>query len=45
VRDLNLVPVTSNTRLPAGEEVLVLAEPDTQPALADLFERPVTPDS
>jgi cell volume regulation protein A len=45
VRDLNLVPVTSNTRLQAGDEVLVLAEPEVQQALADLFERPVTPDS
>ena len=43
VRDLNLVPVTSNTRLQAGDEVLILAEPEIQPALAELFERPVPP--
>jgi cell volume regulation protein A len=44
VRDLNLVPVTSKTRLHAGNEVLVLAEPEVQLALVDIFERPVAPD-
>jgi hypothetical protein len=35
---------TGKTRLRAGDEVLVFAESDMQPALPDIFERPVAPD-
>jgi cell volume regulation protein A len=40
LRDQQLVPVTGDTRFQPGDEVLVLADPDLQGRLEELFERP-----
>ncbi len=40
VRDLGLLKITGETVLHAGDEVLVLAEPDLFPKLTRFFERP-----
>jgi len=39
VRERQLVPVRGETRLQAGDEVVALADPDTQPVLTALFSR------
>jgi cell volume regulation protein A len=40
IRDQQLVPVSGETRLQAGDDVLVLAEPDLRDELTAMFERP-----
>jgi potassium/hydrogen antiporter len=40
VRDSQLVPVRADTRLRAGDDVVVLAEPDLHDRLADTFSTP-----
>lgn len=42
VRDSHLVAVRGSTRLLAGDEILVLADPDLRQALADVFEKSQT---
>jgi NhaP-type Na+/H+ and K+/H+ antiporter len=39
VRDQRLLPVSGDTRLSAGDDVLVLAEPDRRADLSAMFER------
>jgi len=43
VRDQQLVPVNRDTRLRAGDDVLVLSDPDRQESLRAAFEQPSTP--
>jgi cell volume regulation protein A len=38
IRDQQLLPVTGDTRLQAGDEVLVLADPDVHGQLSKTFE-------
>ena len=43
VRDDRLLPVRGDSRLQAGDEVLVLADQDLREELASTFGRPVSP--
>ena len=40
IRDQQLLPVSGDTRLEAGDDVLVLADPDLRDDLSAMFERP-----